>query len=697
VVSDVFIGPVAGQAIVAVEVPVIIDGMPQYTLAMGFFSERLGQMLLRQKLPAGWVAAIYDRHGTIAARTQAADQFVGKPGPAAAVHYVAQLPEGAFTTVNLEGFPVDATFSRSAFSGWAVVIAVPAAMATAELKRSLWLNAAGAATALMLGAALARRIGRRISRSITALGVPALALESGSPVVLPPIDIIEVDALRTVLLKAASLIGQERDAARDAQRRMVLSAEAAEHANRAKSEFLASISHELRTPLHGILGYAELLRLEGGLNPRQSERLKIMMAAGTHLLGMINAVLDMSQIEANQMELHPEAIKLSDFARACLDVVRPAAETKGLALVLAPATPLRLFADPTRLRQVLVNLLGNAVKFTSAGSVEVRLRAGATVRLEVVDTGPGIPAGRRDKLFQSFERLDGNALRAIEGAGLGLALSARLVALMGGRLGHEDNPGGGSIFWLELPVSTVAVPLPAMATASAQPGNPIADNPIAAPVLHVLVVDDVAMNRDIASSFLCSAGHKVTCAENGEAAIAAVATSDCDVVLMDFCMPGMDGLEATRRIRLLQGPRGRVPIVAMTAQAFTEQVAERRTAGMDSHLGKPFDQAQLLAVVARAAEAGPSGAERLDPAAIAEPMPPATGSELPVLDQRTFELAAACLTPDAVASHLRTIAELGHALLRDLPAPDAPTRGQPRRRTFSRAVRACSASNASLP
>jgi CheY-like chemotaxis protein/nitrogen-specific signal transduction histidine kinase len=497
-------------------------------------------------------------------------------------------------------------------------------------------------------------------------------------VVLPPIDIIEVDALRTVLLKAASLIGQERDAARDAQRRMVLSAEAAEHANRAKSEFLASINPELRTPLHGILGYAELLRLEGGLNPRQSERLKIMMAAGTHLLGMINAVLDMSQIEANQMELHPEAIKLSDFARACLDVVRPAAETKGLALVLAPATPLRLFADPTRLRQVLVNLLGNAVKFTSAGSVEVRLRAGATVRLEVVDTGPGIPAGRRDKLFQSFERLDGNALRAIEGAGLGLALSARLVALMGGRLGHEDNPGGGSIFWLELPVSTVAVPLPAMATASAQPGNPIADNPIAAPVLHVLVVDDVAMNRDIASSFLCSAGHKVTCAENGEAAIAAVATSDCDVVLMDFCMPGMDGLEATRRIRLLQGPRGRVPIV-------------------DSHLGKPFDQAQLLAVVARAAEAGPSGAERLDPAAIAEPMPPATGSELPVLDQRTFELAAACLTPDAVASHLRTIAELGHALLRDLPAPDAPTRGQPRRRTFSRAVRACSASNASLP
>jgi CheY-like chemotaxis protein len=305
----------------------------------------------------------------------------------------------------------------------------------------------------------------------------------------------------------------------------------------------------------------------------------------------------------------------------------------------------------------------------------VRLRAGATVRLEVVDTGPGIPAGRRDKLFQSFERLDGNALRAIEGAGLGLALSARLVALMGGRLGHEDNPGGGSIFWLELPVSTVAVPLPAMAMASAQPGNPIADNPIAAPVLHVLVVDDVAMNRDIASSFLCSAGHKVTCAENGEAAIAAVATSDFDVVLMDVRMPGMDGLEATRRIRLLQGPRGRVPIVAMTAQAFTEQVAECRTAGMDSHLGKPFDQAQLLAVVARAVEAGPSDAERLDPAAIAEPMPPATGSELPVLDQRTFELAAACLTPDAVASYLRTIAELGHALLRDLRAPDAPTRG----------------------
>jgi hypothetical protein len=179
-----------------------------------------------------------------------------------------------------------------------------------------------------------------------------------------------------------------------------------------------------------------------------------MMAAGEYLLGTINSVLDMSRIEADQLELHPARIELTELVRACLDVVRPTADAKGVALVLASAAPRRLFADPTRLRQVLVNLLGNAVKFTPAGSVEVRLlpmEGGQSIRVEVVDTGPGIWPRHRDKLFQTFERLNAEAMSGIEGAGLGLALSARLVRAMGGRIGYDDNPAGGSIFWLELP------------------------------------------------------------------------------------------------------------------------------------------------------------------------------------------------------------------------------------------------------
>jgi signal transduction histidine kinase/CheY-like chemotaxis protein len=605
VVSDVFIGPAVGRPIVAVEVPVFVNGEATYSLAMGFFPARLEEILLRQKLPPGWVAAIYDRNGTIAARTRAGDQFVGKPGAAAAVRYVAMFPEGAFETILLEGTPVDTVFSHSALSGWAVVIAVPTAMATAELWRSLLINAIGVLGALLLAAAIARRIGQRICRSIAALGEPAQALQSGGTLVLPPIDIIEVDAMRTVLLKAAYLIDQrvhERDAAKDAERRMVLSSEAAMHANRAKSEFIASMSHELRTPLHGILGYAELMRLEGDLTPIQAQRVGVMLGAGKHLLGLINAVLDLSQIEANQLELQPLEIELLELAAACLDVVRPAAEKKGLALVLAPAEPLRLFADPMRLRQVLVNLLGNAVKFTPAGAVEVRLRqvaGGARIRLEVVDTGPGIPAEHRDKLFRSFERLAADALRAVEGAGLGLALSARLATLMGGCLRHDNNPDGGSIFWLEVPRGPVADALSPVAAASG-----LLDNPLPARHLRVLVVDDVAMNRDIATSFLSAAGHRVTQAKTGEEAIVAAAEADLDVILMDVRMPGMDGLDATRRIRGLQGSRARVPIVALTAQTFTEQVAACREAGMDSHVGKPFDQITLLTAVTCAAEAG---------------------------------------------------------------------------------------------
>lgn len=676
VVSDVFTGAVSARPVVTVSVPVIIDGRVRYSLGIGIFCESLGKILLRQNMPAGWIAAIYDRHGIIAARTQAADLYVGKPGAAEAVRYVAQFPEGALKTTNLEGDAVYSTFSRSVFSGWTVIIAVPAAMADSALKHSLLLNAAGAMTALVAGAALAQLIGDRISTSITALGAPALMLGSGGPVALPSSSIIEIDALRTVLLKAAHLIEQrvrERDAAKDAERVMATSAEAAGQANRAKSQFLASMSHELRTPLHGILGYAEMMRLDGGLNPAQAKHLEIMLGAGEHLLAMINAVLDLSQIEADQLELHPTVIEASDLARACLDVVHPAANRKGLALAVAPSEPLRLFVDPMRLRQVLVNLLGNAVKFTPAGSIEIRLRqaaSGASIRLEVVDTGPGIPAEQRAKLFQSFERLGFDPLRAVEGAGLGLALSSRLVALMGGRLSYDDNPGGGSMFWLELPRGDVEASLPDRVT-TFPAGGQVPRRP-----LHVLVVDDVAINRDIASAFLRAAGHQVTCAESGEKAIAAVTDTEFDVLLMDVRMPEMDGLEATRRIRSLTGARGQVPIVALTAQAFSEQVLECRKAGMDDHLGKPFDQDMLLAIVTRAAEARHSGARILDsaPAPIAKletAAKPVTGSELLVLDSKAFTLTACCLEPEAVEAYLRTLAELAEALGRDLGVPDA--------------------------
>jgi PAS domain S-box-containing protein len=370
-------------------------------------------------------------------------------------------------------------------------------------------------------------------------------------------------------------------------------AQASEEANRAKSAFLTTMSHELRTPLNAILGNAELLRLEGGLAPPQAARVDMMLGAGSHLLQIINQVLELSEIEQGHLQLNGAETDPRELARACLDLVRPMAQAKGLRLGLsvAPDVPHRVAADPARLRQVLVNLLGNAVKFTGTGSIELRVRPRARVaglEFEVADTGPGITGGQRDRLFHAFDRLDASGPAAPEGNGVGLSIAYRLVTLMQGRIDYEDNPGGGSLFRVQLPLQAVK---PAGATPA---GSGAAR--IAAPLapLDVLVVDDVDMNREIARAFLAEAGHRAVCAASGAEAIEAVRSNDFDAVLMDVRMPGMDGLEATRLIRQIPGPRGQVPVVALTAQAFGEQIEACRTSGMTGHIVKPYTQQALV-------------------------------------------------------------------------------------------------------
>jgi PAS domain S-box-containing protein len=479
-------------------------------------------------------------------------------------------------------------------------------------------------------------------------------------------------------IHAARLLREE---ARYLAEHLTKARDEAEQANQAKSRFLAGISHELRTPLSGILGYAQLLQLEGGLTPSQAVRVHAMLDAGTHLREMINSVLDLSQIEAGRLEMHPGAVDLRDAAVGCLDLVRPAAEAKGLTLHLVEAAdvPRQILADSTRLREVLLNLLGNAVKFTEHGSVEVRLRttgSGARLRVDVTDTGPGIPVELRRRLFQDFERLGAEVTGAVEGAGLGLALSARLVALMGGNLAYLDNPGGGAMFCLDLPLITI--PNSAFVPATAGRTEP------AVRKLNLLVVDDIAMNREIASAFLRDAGHAVACVESGREAVEAAAVADYDVVLMDVRMPGMDGLEAARRIRALTGARGEVPLIAMTAQVFAEQVEDCRRAGMGSHLAKPFTQDELLVAVERAVTVGearqvssPAGSETAKPerpaqaegSAVAEAPEAApsvrevSGSGLPVWDRAAFARTAGFLTPEIVSAHMQAL-EAGAASLR---------------------------------
>ena len=390
----------------------------------------------------------------------------------------------------------------------------------------------------------------------------------------------------------------------------------ATRANLAKSRFLAGMSHDLRTTLHTILGYAQLLTLEGELTTVQSARVGDMICAGTDLLKMIDSVLDMSAIEAGRVEMRPVAFDPRIIATTCLEMVRHAALEKGLALrlVIEENVPDRVVGDSTRLQQILINLLGNAVKFTDRGSVKLGVSRAAErerLKLEVADTGTCISGERRADLFHEFERLDRNVNNNVEGTGSGLAISVRLAAMMGGYLGHADNPAGGNVFWLELPLDAGTadeaqngMPAPSsvdlLKTAHTDTAAQTAAASLAA---RVLVVDDMVTNRDIARAFLRVAGYQVDCVENGEKAIAAVAAKDYDVVLMDVHLPGMDGMEASRRIRALTGARGQVPIIALTARVLAQQVEECRKAGMDSYLGKPFAPARLLEAVAFAVNA----------------------------------------------------------------------------------------------
>ncbi len=449
---------------------------------------------------------------------------------------------------------------------------------------------------------------------------------------------VQSDELRVVNLELERLA-----------RHLAKARDRAERASSAKTRFLAGMSHELRTPLNGIIGYAHLLRLEGGLAEPQEERVSSMLAAGEHLLGMINHVLDLTEIEAEHVDLQTTRIDAAASARDCLALVRPAASAKELELrlVIDEAAPRAIVADAARLRQILLNLLGNAVKFTREGSVEMRLLAGANgmLRIEVADTGPGIPADQSHRLFGEFDRLD--AAHDIEGAGLGLAISGRLVSLMGGTIGHADHRSGGSVFWIELPIGELG---------EAADGLTVEPAGFSKRRLRILIADDVAMNRDIAQAFLRAAGHDTVVVDGGAAAIDAAQAGGFDAILMDVRMPDIDGLEAARRIRALPSPAGSVPIVALTAQAFSEQVEECRAAGMNGHLSKPFAPDALLLAIERAVAMDPASladANRLD----------AEFASLPVFDQIAFGHTACFLDAGAVEPYLQTIAERGETLL----------------------------------
>jgi PAS domain S-box-containing protein len=465
------------------------------------------------------------------------------------------------------------------------------------------------------GMAADKLVGRPVTDLILAEDVPALAERFRAMVKTPvgtpiagfryrgasnPGDQRWFEARTSLIRDEDGRVVEFQDVVRDItatkalEDQLIAARDVAEAGARTKSEFLANMSHELRTPLTSVIGFSGLL--QGSRNLPEAERRYAdrIATASEALLSVINDILDYSKLEAEAVDLDPQAFDPRAMAEGAVAIIETQCHAKGLTLetVIDADLPGALVGDEGRLRQVTLNLLSNAVKFTTRGTVRLDVTmANDRLRVAVTDSGIGIAPDKIDTLFDRFTQADASTTRVYGGTGLGLAISQRLIEMMGGEIGADSRPGEGSTFWFEVPMQKAVANVEAAG----------ADDLVVDAGLKILMADDAAPNRELVTAILGGLGLALETVCNGAEAVEAARTGAYDLILMDVHMPVMDGLDATRAIRAMGGATGRTPIIALTANVQPEQVVRCGEAGMDGHVGKPIQISELLAVLASVA------------------------------------------------------------------------------------------------
>ena len=569
-----------------------------HDLRRGDVSARLGRTGLR----SGQQFVLVSPDGRVAASNEAS--LVGGPVSAIGLDQPTLKARGDGEAVSWRGASalVVATDLKAAGleDGWRLYVASPTLIALANARNMALSALLFGGVSIVLAMLIAWRVGRALSKPVVVMAQTMRRMADGDLDVRTPNvgSSTEIDGMARAL-EAFRANARDLLEAETARR-------AAEKAARDRSEFLAVMSHEIRTPMNGVLGMADALG-HTQLDPGQREMLGILNTSGSSLLALLNDILDYSKIEAGRIELETIAFDINRVVDEVTELFRPQAEGKGLTVsATLPAGPPAFMGDPARVRQILHNLVANAVKFTHEGSVKVavgvRPNGGQASELlvEVSDTGIGISPEVQSRLFQKFVQGDASTTRAYGGTGLGLAISRELAQLMGGDITVRSRPGHGAAFTFRVKLEHAATP------AAAPDEEP--DAPEAAPLsaLRILAAEDNPNNRQVLQIMLDMVGAGVTFAEDGAQAVEAWAQASYDVILMDVQMPVMDGHAATREIRARERAQGMrpTPIIGVTANAMAHHVADCLEAGMDAHVSKPIRPAELFEVLSQALGAG---------------------------------------------------------------------------------------------